>query len=285
MGTNADYRVALFQFAPQLGDREANLTAIESGLEDAEADLFILPELATSGYALPDRDAALALAEGLGAGPGLSRLQALAERKDAAIIAGLPLLEGERLYNAAGLFRPGRPPVFYRKIHLFYRERELFDAGDRPLEVHEHRGLRLGIMICFDWVFPEVARRLTLDGAQLLAHPSNLVLPGFAQAAMVTRAVENGVFAATCNRVGEEAFSDEERPLRFTGLSQLLDNRGAKLTACDEQETALIIGKIDPTAAADKSLTPHNHLLDDRRPELYGGLPSPAPDDSPQPDR
>ncbi len=285
MSGKADYRVALFQFAPRLGDRTANLDAIEAGLGEVDAELFILPELATSGYALPDRAAVMALAEDIGAGPGLDRLQALAQKKDAAIIAGFPLRESDRLYNAAGLFRPGQAPVFYRKLHLFYRERELFDAGDRPLEVHEHRGLRLGMMICFDWLFPEVARRLTLDGAQLLAHPANLVLPGFAQAAMVTRAVENGVFAATCNRVGEETFPDETKALRFTGLSQVLGNRGDRLVACGESETALLSVSIDPAAAADKSLTPHNHVLGDRRPEFYGGMPCPDKENPAEPGR
>ncbi len=278
MTGSADYRVALFQFAPRLAEREANLAAIETGLADTAAELFILPELATSGYALPDRAAALALGESPTGGPALERLQALAEKKDAALIVGLPLVEGERLYNAAGLFRPGRTPVFYRKLHLFYRERELFDPGDRPLTVHEHRGLHLGIMICFDWIFPEVARQLALDGAQLLAHPANLVLPGFAQAAMVTRAVENGVFAATCNRVGQEAFPDEEQALRFTGLSQLLDHRGRKLLACGENESSLLVTAIDPGAAGDKYITPHNHLLNDRRPGFYSGLLAETPD-------
>lgn len=274
MNEHTDYRVALLQFAPLLGERQANLATIETVLGDAEADLFILPELATSGYALPDRESGMDLAEGLTQGEGLDRLQALAEKKDAALVAGLPLREGDRLYNAAGLFRPGAAPVFYRKLHLFYREQELFDPGDRPVEVHEHRGLNLGMMICFDWVFPEVARSLTLAGAQLLAHPSNLVLPGFAQAAMVTRSVENGVFTATCNRVGEESYPDEQKALRFTGLSQLLDPRGTRLVACDEAESSLIQASIDPGMASNKSLTPHNHLLEDRRPELYGALSS-----------
>ncbi len=272
MANPGNYRVGLFQFAPRLGDRRANLEAIEAGLEGAEAELFVLPELATSGYALQERQAALAIAERPEGSEGLERLQALAERKDAALVVGLPLHEGDKLFNASALLRPGRDPVFYRKLHLFYRERELFEPGDRPPEVHEHRGLGIGVMICFDWVFPETARLLALAGADLIAHPSNLVLPGFAQAAMVTRSVENGVFSVTCNRVGEESYTDEAKPLRFTGLSQLLDTRGERRIRFDEVETRCAVVEIDPAAAADKMLTPRNHLIEDRRVDFYGEL-------------
>jgi len=260
------------QFAPRLGGRDENLAAIAAGLGEAEAELFVLPELATSGYALPDRAAALALAERPQGSPGLAALQALAERKGAALAVGMPLADGERLYNAAALLRPGRPPLFYRKLHLFDRERELFDPGDRAPAVAEHAGLRIGLMICFDWVFPELARCLALAGADLLAHPSNLVLPGLAQAAMVTRALENGVFAATANRVGEERWPDAAEPLRFTGCSQLLDPRGRVLIALGETETRCAVATIAPAAARDKYLTPRNHLLADRRPDCYPGL-------------
>ena len=266
------YRVGLFQFAPRLGEREANLDAIEAGLEGADAELFVLPELATSGYALQDPTGARAVAERPEGSAGLARLQALSEAKNAALVVGLPLLEDDELFNASALLRPGREPVFYRKLHLFYREKELFAPGDRPPEVHEHRGVCIGVMICFDWVFPETARLLALAGADLIAHPSNLVLPGFAQAAMVTRSVENGVFTVTCNRVGEESYPDEEKPLRFTGLSQVLDTRGARQVGFGEDETRCEVVELDPAEAADKMITPRNHLLADRRVEFYRGL-------------
>jgi predicted amidohydrolase len=274
-GGEADYRVGLLQFAPRLGGREENLAVIAAGLAGSEAELFVMPELATCGYALPNREAALALAERPEGSPGLSALQALAERKGAALAVGLPLAEGERLYNAAALLRPGQAPHFYRKLHLFDRERELFDPGDRAPAVVDHRGLRIGLMICFDWVFPELARCLALAGADLLAHPANLVLPGLAQAAMVTRALENGVFAATANRVGEERRQGGTEALRFTGRSQLLDPGGRVLLAFGETESRCAVARIAPGAAREKRLTPRNHLLTDRRPECYAGLLEP----------
>lgn len=268
----AELRVALLQFAPRLGRRDENLAAIAAALAGVEAQLFVLPELATSGYALPDRAGALALAERPAGSPGLAALQALAERKRAALVVGLPLAEGERLYNAAALLRPGREPVFYRKLHLFDRERELFDPGDRPPVLADYLGLRLGMMICFDWVFPELARCLALAGADLIAHPANLVLPELAQAAMVTRAVENGLFTATANRTGEERNPDGGPPLVFTGRSQLVDPRGRRLLACGATESACRVVSLAPAAAREKRLTPRNHLFRDRRPEHYAGL-------------
>jgi predicted amidohydrolase len=123
------------------------------------------------------------------------------------------------------------------------------------------------MMICFDWVFPEAARTLVLRGAQILAHPSNLVLPGFCQAAMRTRCLENGVFAVTANRWGED-----RRPhgkLRFTGLSQVTGPRGEVLARGPAARTALKVVAIDAGRTRGKSLTARNHLLRDRRPEFY----------------
>ncbi|MBN2171985.1 MAG: hypothetical protein JW819_11770 [Candidatus Krumholzibacteriota bacterium] len=263
-------RVAVVQTAPRLGERAANLADMAARARAAAADLTVFPELATCGYAFGARDAVADLAERPGGSPGLDALQALAEELRGALVAGLPLAEGGRLYNAAALLRPGAEPVFYRKLHLFYREPELFDAGDAPPRVHEFRGLRLGLMICFDWIFPELARHLALAGADLIAQPANLVLT-LCQDAMVTRAVENRVWTLTANRVGEERFPDGET-LRFTGGSQVVDPCGRRVLALPVGEPAAGTADVDPAAARDKMVTARNHVLDDRRPALYRSL-------------
>jgi predicted amidohydrolase len=158
----------------------------------------------------------------------------------------------------------------YRKLHLFDREPELFDPGDRPPAVQEWRGLRIGMMICFDWLFPETARLLALAGADLIAHPSNLILD-HCQAAMRTRALENGVFAATVNRVGGESRPDGDN-LVFSGRSQLVDPLGETLCAADESSTSVQLAAIDPERARDKRITRGNDRLGDRRAEHYGAL-------------
>ncbi len=128
---------------------------------------------------------------------------------------------------------------------------------------------RIGMMICFDWIFPETARCLALGGAQILAHSANLVLP-YCQDAMPTRCIENRVFAVTSNRVGSEPCGDGE--LTFTGASQITGHRGEKLMRASKTEEEVIVAEIDPALADDKQVTPTNHVVFDRRPGLYGLL-------------
>jgi len=263
-------RLALVQTRPELGERTANLDAMAQLVENVEAEIYCFPELCTTGYAMDERDRFLDLSEKPGGTAGLDFFAELARHRNAAVVAGLPLLEEGRLYNAAGLFRPGEDAVFYRKLHLFAREKAVFDAGDRAPGLWEFRGLRLGMMICFDWVFPEVARLMAMAGADLILHPSNLVTP-YCQRAMFARAVENAVFIATVNRVGEERYPDGTA-LRFTGASQLVGNRGDVHLSLPAEGEAAAVADLDFRAARDKWLTEHNHLMRDRRSEFFGPL-------------
>lgn len=181
-----------------------------------------------------------------------------------------PFADGLRLYNSAVLVTPDGGPVgLYRKVHLFDREKLVFDDGDLGFPVFTLPGadaLKVGVMVCFDWRFPESARSLALAGAELIAHPSNLVKP-WCQQAMVTRSLENLVFSITANRTGEEDRGDH--PIGFTGRSQVLDPQGRVLASADEDEEALTIVTIDPAAARSKRTNDRNDLFGDRRPELY----------------
>ena len=162
----------------------------------------------------------------------------------------------------------------YRKLHLFGFERECFDPGDRPLAVLEHAGLKVGTMICFDWIFPEVARSLALAGADVIAHPSNLVLPGWCQRAMCIRALENHVYTLTANRFGREERSP--RPgLDFTGSSRIADPLGNVLADAPPDALTLLRTSIDLSLARDKRISSGNHLILERRPTFYAGLAAP----------
>jgi predicted amidohydrolase len=122
------------------------------------------------------------------------------------------------------------------------------------------------MMVCFDWIFPESARTLALLGADIICHPSNLVLP-YCPDAMVTRCIENRVFAITANRVGSESRNKET--LTFIGRSQVVDPKGKILhRASDKDEEANVV-EIDPATARNKSLNRFNDLLKDRREKLY----------------
>ena len=265
-------RVGFFQFAPQFGARAANLAKVESALTGATADLVVLPELCNTGYCFGSRTELSGLAEDPIKGPTVTRLQRLADRTGIAIVAGLAERDGAvgspGLFNSAVLLAPGRPTplLTYRKVHLFGREKELFDPGDRPPAIAAFKGVKVGLEVCFDHFFPELTRTMALQGVQLICHPANLVLH-YAQQTTVTRALENGIFWVLCNRIGTE--TRIEQALTFTGRSQIVAPRGQILVAAGCEEEVIKIVDIDPGLAADKEIFTNNDLLKDRRPELY----------------
>jgi len=119
-----------------------------------------------------------------------------------------------------------------------------------------------GIVICFDWLFPEVARTFTMKGAQLIAHPSNLVLP-YCPDAMVTRCLENRVFAATANRIGTE----DRRSYKFTfiGKSEIVSHNGEILTRLPSNDIAIEVGDVNLSEASNKRINEYNDIFEDRK--------------------
>jgi predicted amidohydrolase len=126
---------------------------------------------------------------------------------------------------------------------------------------------KIGVMICFDWYYPEAARTLALKGAEIICHPSNLVLPNCPDS-MPVRCLENRVFAVTCNRTGSEARGGKDQ-LTFIGNSEVVAPGGAILHRAPRDQEELCIVEIDPADARNKALTPYNDLLRDRRESLY----------------
>jgi predicted amidohydrolase len=240
---------------------------LERGLALArkvEADLFVLPELWASGYAFLSRAEAEGLAEDAARGPTAQALRAEARRRRAHFVCGLAERARSKRYNSALLVGPAGVRAIYRKLHLFEREQLFFAPGDLPLAVHRVGPARVGLMICFDWRFPETARVLALLGADVLAHPSNLIF-GQAQDAMVTRALENRVFAVTANRGGAD-----HRPglsIRFTGRSQVVDPDGRRLARCGARDETARAADCDLGRARWKRLTRRTPLFENRRPD------------------
>lgn len=263
-------RVGYVQFAPDFGEQEKNLNRIAALLAGKEADLWVLPELCTTGYQFTSKRELLDLAEPIPHGPSVKAIQKIAQETGAHFVLGLAERAGETFYNSAILVGPQGLLGHYRKVHLFYREKLWFSPGDRPFPVVEIGGVSVGMLICYDHMFPEAARVLALRGAQILAHPANFVLPGLGQLTMRVRALENRVFVVTANRVGREA--REEPPLLFTGMSQIVSPIGEILASSDQTEEEAVTVEIDPQRAKDKKLTPLNDLFQDRRPEFYATL-------------
>ena len=262
-------RVGFFQFCPEHGAKSSNIEKVRGAVSRLQCDLLVLPELFNTGYLFASAAEAQKLAERIPSGPTTQALLQIASERHVALVGGLAERDGEKLFNSSVLATPDGEVFRYRKLHLFGYEKDVFLPGDRAPEVFEVRGVKVGMMVCFDWYFPETARVLMLKGAQIICHPANLVLP-YCQGAMVTRCLENRVFAITANRVGTEAVSGRE--VAFTGGSLIVDPLGNVLARAtiDGEEAGVV--DIEPKMSCEKGLTNRNDLMSDRRVELYGRL-------------
>jgi predicted amidohydrolase len=260
-------RVGFFQFIPLFGEVSHNLDRVVDTLDRADADLIVLPELFASGYQFLSQQEVITLSEPVPNGPTTQRLIDLARRRRMVIVAGLPERAGAICYNSAVVVGPSGFIGCYRKAHLFCEETLLFAPGDTGFQVWDIGLAKIGVMICFDWYYPEAARTLALKGAEIICHPSNLVLPDCPDS-MPVRCRENRVFAITSNRTGSEARGGKDQ-LTFIGNSEVVSPRGAILHRALRDQEELCIVEIDPADARNKALTPYNDLFRDRRESLY----------------
>lgn len=260
-------RVGFYQFDPVFGEVKRNLDAVTEKLAAVQSDLLVLPELFASGYQFASEREVESLAEPVPAGPTTTRLHEIARAGHMVLAAGLPERAGGRCYNSAVLVGPEGLIGLYRKAHLFYEETRHFSPGDTGFRVWKVGAVNLGLMVCYDWIYPEAARTLALKGAHILCHPSNLVLP-YCPDAMVTRCLENRVFCVTANRIGSEQRAGKER-LTYIGNSEVVSPQGRLLHRAPRDEEDLAVVDIDPALAEDKNLNIYNELMKDRRPDLY----------------
>ena len=262
-------KTGFVQYEPQFGDVDGNLERAASLIRRSDADLLVLPELFNTGYVFASKEEAASLAEQVPGGKTTQELCDVAKDKGAFLAAGLAERDGDRIFNSSVLVSPDGYVGRYRKTHLFFEEKLWFDPGDEGFRVHDIGLCRVGIMICFDWFFPESMRILALMGADLICHPANLVMP-FCQDAMKTRCLENHVFAVTANRTGTEARGG--RSLLFTGMSQITGPDGTILSRAGEDSQEVQTVEINPAEARDKNVNEYNNLVADRRPDFYGKL-------------
>lgn len=261
-------RLAVLQFTPVFGDKEKNLSRIYELTKNLEADILVLPELCTTGYFFDAKEKARAYAE-TASGETVRFFRQLSYEKNIIVVAGFIERDGEAVYNACMMLVPGNPnPHIYRKTHLFYKERLAFDEGNTGFFVVRNsiRDISIGTMICYDWRFPEATRTLALQGADLILCPSNLVTDLW-QTVMPARAIENKLYIAVANRAGVEMDGDQR--LSFTGNSAIYSYNGAELVKADGMCDMVLTAEIFPKKTRDKSFSPFNDILKDRRPEFY----------------
>jgi predicted amidohydrolase len=265
-------KIGYFQFKPEFCKPDENIEKIESALKDKNFDLIVLPELANSGYFFSSFDELLKTSEEIPDGIFCQSLKKIAKDKNAVIVSGISEKAGDKYYNSSILVYPSGEIKTYRKLHLFYDEKLWFAKSENPFEVYSFQNdnvkdVKLGMMICFDWIFPESARTLALKGVQVLCHPSNLVMP-YCQDAMVTRALENRIFTVTCNRTGTDV-NNEGKELTFTGMSEICRPDGNIIhRGCKDYDEVFIV-EINPEEALNKYVNEKNNVFEDRREEFY----------------
>lgn len=264
-------KIGYLQYSPTYLDVKDNLAAVSDLLSGSDADLIVLPELFATGYFFKSEDDLAQVAEPIPDGPTTQQLKEWATALNTTLVAGIAERDGDTFYNSAAVVAPSEYVATYRKVHLYYKEKTVFAPGSDGFAVHtltDRTGKRycLGVMVCFDWYFPEAARTLALKGADIIAHPSNLVRPDCPRS-MPIRALENHVFTITANRYGHETIGEET--LTFIGQSEICDPNGKILVRAKPDGDAMDVVEIDPKAARDRQITPHNHILNDRRPAMY----------------
>lgn len=261
-------KVAYVQMEPAFLEPEKNYSKAERLVREAKdrgSRLVVLPELFDTGYNFESRGEVESVAGEIPDGPTTQFLVELAKEEEVFIVAGTAEKdERGNLYNSAVLVGPigwgyiGK----YRKVHLFNREKLFFKPGNLGFHVFNIGIAKVGIMICFDWFFPESARTLALKGAEIIAHPSNLVMP-YAPRAMPIRALENRVYTITANRIGEE------RGLRFIGKSTIASPKAEVLAMGSEDREEVAVVEVDLELARNKKINELNDVFKDRRPQYY----------------
>ncbi len=257
-------KIGFLQFSPAFCDVNLTLERLESYIKtDNDIDLLVLPELCNSGYNFTSKDEAIESTEEISSSLCVEYLTEKCKDNNLVIATGFNEKAKDLLYNSSILINKDGVIGHYRKLHLFKNENKYFEPGNLGLPVFSFCGIRIGMLICFDWAFPEVWRILALKGVDIICHPSNLVLPRFAQKTIPIHSLLNRVFIITANRVGSE------KDLIFTGESLITNPQGDILTSTNQTDEIVKTVEIDASLSRDKRITDKNHMFLDRRTEEY----------------
>ncbi len=235
-----------------------------------EAKLVIFPECALTGYAFESLEEAVPFAEAID-GPSSDAFARACRETGVYAAVGFIESAGDKFYNSVMLVGPDGVVGSYRKVHLPFLGIDRFlSRGDRPFQVFELPFGKVGLNVCYDISFPESSRVLKLMGAELIVLPTNWP-PGARRSpefVVNTRALENHLFYAACNRVGTE------RGWQFIGRSKVVDCNGDTLAESGVEAEDLLIVEVDLQEANDNHIVnvPGAYEIDrlaDRRPEMY----------------
>jgi predicted amidohydrolase len=252
---------AAIQFNVKQGDVDANLAYVRTAIRraaDQGCNLVVLPEMWSSGFAYRNLNE-LALRT-----PGIvEELLDLSRKLKIVIVGSMPEPHGEKVFNTVYVADNGVLGGTYRKLHLFslLGEDRAFDSGETWLLADTSIG-KIGVIICYDLRFPELSRRLALEGASVICVPAQWPKPRQEhwRTLLRARAIENQLFVVACNACGPIGKLD------FFGMSLIIDPKGEVLAEAGEAECE-IDAQLDMKGMADwRAQIP---CFNDRRPELY----------------
>jgi predicted amidohydrolase len=260
-------KIAIAQLAIVDGDKNANLKKMEHAIKEAtekNAEIIVFPELMLTG--LVKKDEVKALAE-VRDGKSFKQIQAIVKQHPLSVVYSfLELDVGGEIYNTTCLIdHNGEALGYYRKIHLFGDEEQLFNRGDEWVVV-EREDLRIGLLTCYDIEFPEPARALALQGVNLLiVNAANMAPYEYIHRLSIQmRALENQIFVVYCNRIGANKWFE------YHGQSAAVGPDGSILADAGlDNEVVQVINL--PIKKYHGSPATFNYLAD-RRPELYHTL-------------
>jgi len=265
--------ISIIQMEPILGDKKKNLGKIEEFIKRAlkqekSTDLIILPELITTGYECGDQF--YELAEKFPDGESIRLVSRLAKNYKTHIMFGFAEEDSSMkgvLYNSVAFVdNAGNPIGVYRKVHLFGQEMVYFRPGFKYPLFRTAIG-NIGIFVCWDTLFPEVARIYAIQGADLLAIATNWEKPYEKEWDFMTsaRAFDNTLHLAAANRIGHD------KTLDFFGRSRILDPLGVVIRSIDEDVESIASATIDLDLTRRLRIEYWTQLRD-RRPDTYGLL-------------
>lgn len=269
-------RIACLQTEPVLGEVDQNLADQAVACADAVtngADLLVLPECSTTGWAFETPEQAHDVAEPVPDGAAVRQWSTLCREEGVHLVAGVAERDGDALFNTAVLIGPDGLVGKYRKAHTWALEKTFYEPGDLGVPVFDTPLGRIGMHICYDCWFPESFRLMAAQGADLICAPSNWVpvptqrddLPVMANLLCMTNAHANLVFVAAADRVG----ADGDQP--FIGRSIIVDHAGWPIAGpASPDQPEIIYADVDLIGSrAERRGNPFNQPLRDRRLDVY----------------
>ncbi len=230
-------KITLLQMDVCYKNKQKNINKLRRMLGAATeiGDMVLLPEMFLTGYLFNDPYEIHELSEVISDSDTMTELQRLASEFDTLLVAGIAEKVGDTYFNSTIVVSSGGLQTHYRKISQTNIDKRYFSRG-HDLAIFSLAGITFGVVICFDIWFPEIVREYTKRGVDVLLHPANF---GGRQSHVIARAraIENNVWVATCNRIGNEKITDME--VSYCGGSRVIDGVGNIIGAVEQQETLI----------------------------------------------